>query len=124
MSGYSTVLKIRRLEQEIDALGFRWGNSRHGSWGSQEYGDVIALYPKDDEALPVYSRDAELFIGTIEQLEVWLNGFKKAREYDMLVFGHQHDQARARKEQTERNKQLLNKIKQAGVPKDELEESV
>ena len=114
MSGYNTVLKIRRLEQEIDALGFRWGNSKHGSWGSREYGDVIALYPKDEESLPVYSRDAELFIGTIEELEVWLLGFKKAREYDMLVFGNKHDNTRKRKEQNERNRQLLRKLKTAG----------
>lgn len=114
MSGYSIVLKIRRLEQEISDLGFRWGNPKHGSWGNREYGDVIALFPKDDESLPVYSRDAELFVGTIEQLEVWLLGYKKAREYDMLVFGHKHDDARKRKEQNERNRQLLRKIKAAG----------
>ena len=115
MSGYGTVIKIRRLEKEIDELGFRWGNPKHGSWGHNEYDDRVALFPKDDESLPVYSRDAELFNGTIEQLEVWLIGFKQARQYDMLVFGHKHDEVRKRKEQNERNKQLLRKIKEAGV---------
>lgn len=117
MSGYNTVLKIRRLEQEIDALGFRWGNSKHGAWGNREYGDVISLFPKDEESLPVYSRDAELFTGSIEELEVWLLGYKKAREYDMLVFGAKHDDNRKRKEQDQRNKQLLQKIKEAGKKK-------
>jgi hypothetical protein len=113
MSGYNTVLKVRRLEQEIEALGFRWGNSKHGAWGNREYGDVIALYPKDDEALPIYSRDAELFVGTIEELEVWLLGFKKAREYDRLIFGGKHDEKRERREQIERNRQLMQTIKQS-----------
>jgi hypothetical protein len=87
MSGYRLVLKIRRLEQEIDALGFRWGNSKHGGAGlfGQEFGQTLSLFPKDDGSLPVYNRDAELFIGTIEQLEIWLRGVKWARDYDMLV---------------------------------------
>ena len=119
MSGYNTVLKIRRLEQEIDALGFRWGNSKHGSWGSREYGDVIALYPKDEESLPVYSRDAELFIGTIEEMEVWLRGFQKCQEYHRMLIGRNFEEKVKRKEQDYRNQQLLRKIKEAG--KEEVE---
>jgi hypothetical protein len=112
MSGYSTVLKIRRLEQEIDELGFRWGHSKHGAWGNNEFGDVISLFPKDD-SLPIYSRDAELFTGTIEGLELWLNGFRRAREYDRLLMGHSCDKRRDRKEQDYRNTQLMLKIKEA-----------
>jgi hypothetical protein len=112
MSGYSTILQIRRLEQEIDALGFRWGHSKHGSWGGNDYGNVIALFPKED-ALPIYSRDAELFVGTIEELEVWLRGVNWAREYDRMLMGKNVESKRERKEQDYRNKELLNKIKTA-----------
>jgi hypothetical protein len=38
--------------------GSKLGNFR------QEYGDVVALMPKED-ALPIYSRDAEIFFGPI-----------------------------------------------------------
>jgi hypothetical protein len=113
MSGYNSVLKIRRLEKEIDELGFRWGNSKHGTWGNHQYGDVIALFPNDD-SLPIYSRDAELFTGTIETLEVWLNGFRQAREYDRMLMGHSLDKRRDRKEQDYRNAQLMLQIKEAG----------
>ena len=116
MSGYQTILKIRRLEQEIDALGFRWGNSKHGAAGlfGQEFGQTLALFPKDDGSLPVYNRDAELFIGTIEELEIWLRGVKWARDYDMLV-RLSTTVKRERKEQDCRNRELANILKQVGV---------
>jgi hypothetical protein len=41
--------------------------------------------PKDPDALPIYSRDAELFIGSIERLENWLAGVQWARDYDMML---------------------------------------
>jgi hypothetical protein len=110
MSGYNAVLKIRRLEEKINDLGFRWGHSKLGSWGQSEYGDIIALFPKDD-GLPIYNRDAELFTGTIEQLEVWLKGLEWSRDYDRMLLGHALDKKRERKEQDHRNRELLNKIK-------------
>lgn len=46
--------------------------------------DYVAVMPEDD-ALPIYSRDAELFIGTLEELEVWLRGVDWARSYDAML---------------------------------------
>jgi hypothetical protein len=119
MSGYNAIVKIRRLEEEIDKLGFRWGNSKHGAWGGHEHGDVVALFPKDD-CLPIYSRDAELFTGTLGQLEVWLQGFQKAREYDRMLLGKNIEAKRERREQDYRNEQLMRQIKQAGEKKEEV----
>jgi len=115
MSGYQLVLKIRRLEQEIDELGFRWGNSKRGATGlfGQDFGETVALFPKDDEALPVYNRDAELFTGTIEQLEIWLRGVKWARDYDMLV-RLSTTVKRDRKEQDCRNRNLVKLLSKVG----------
>jgi hypothetical protein len=106
MSGYSAVIKIRNLEQKIDALGFRWGYPRHAGRSGHDFGDVVALMPKDD-SLPIYSRDAELFVGTIEQLEVWLQGLEWAREYDRMLIGNSLVKRRERKEQDYRNCQLM-----------------
>jgi hypothetical protein len=64
------------------------------------------LYPKQD-SLPIYSRDAELFTGTIEQLEVWLRGLEWARDYDRMLLGKALDKKRQRREQDHRNQQLL-----------------
>lgn len=110
MSGYSTVLKVRRLEEAVDKLGFRMAHPRYQHSNS----DTVVLYPKDNDAVPVYSRDAEVFEGSLEALDIWLRGFQTARDYDMMLFGTRHDDARKNREQKILNKQLLQKIKEAG----------
>lgn len=104
MSGYNLLLKIRRLEQQCEELGFMFSQSKHSY---RDYGDVVALKPKDSSSLPIYSRDAELFCGTFEELEIWLRGLEWARNYDSMVFGKTHDRKRQRKEQDWRNIQLV-----------------
>ena len=83
MSGYSTYCKWKRIEDWAKTLGFRIGNSRHG-WGRDVDTDVVALFPAED-AMPVYARDCEFFTGTFNQLEVWLAGWERAQQYDMLL---------------------------------------
>lgn len=84
MSGYALILKIQALEKELHELGMRWGYDEHGRYGDGEFGDTVAVYPRDEE-LPVYSRDAMLFSGSLADLQYWLNGIKWARGYDMLL---------------------------------------
>ena len=67
----------------VDELGFKFAKSKHSDW-SDNHG-ALSLKPKDPDALPIYSRDAELFIGTVERLEDWLNGVQWAREYDSML---------------------------------------
>jgi hypothetical protein len=107
MSGYKLIRKIKYLEEECDKLGFMLCHARHYI---NDFGDVVALKPKAD-CLPIYSRDAELFVGTIEELERWIQGFQFARKYDSMLFGNKYDNQRDRKEQDYRNKLLLNMIK-------------
>jgi hypothetical protein len=107
MSGYNLIRRVKYLEEECHKLGFQLGHSLHFN---QEFGDVVALKPRDD-CLPVYSRDAEVFIGTLESLEHWLQGLHFARKYDSMLMGKNFDAQRQRKEQDYRNRQLLNKIK-------------
>lgn len=116
MAGYNDIVKIRRLEHEVEQLGMRMGHAKNGYY-SKEYGDVVALFPRDQE-LPLYARDAELFTGTLDQLEVWLRAIEWARSYDHLL--RISDPAkRLRKEQDLRNKQLLEEIKKAGQTEQE-----
>jgi hypothetical protein len=105
MSGYNLLTKIRRLEAICDKMGFMLCHSKHGY--HREFGDVIAIKPKDQDSLPIYSRDAELFVGTFDQLEIWLQGLIWARDYDRMVFGSKHESNRERKEQDVRNKKLV-----------------
>ena len=107
MSGYQSILALRRLEEDLDRLGFMMSNPRHGSAYDPEYRDMVAIKPKDEHSLPIYDRDAELFVGTIEQLKEWLRGVAWAREYDRMLFGKRHAANRERREQDERNRQLM-----------------
>lgn len=109
MTGYNAVLKLRNFETKIDQLGFRIARPKYGH---REH-DVIALLPKDELALPVYSRDAELFVGTIEQAEEWIAGIEWARQYDLFL-KLSDDKRRVRKEQNQRNANLLNTLKSTG----------
>ena len=108
--GYSLIQKIRKLEEKCDKLGFMMGHSKYGY--HNELGDVVAVKPKNDVALPIYSRDAELFTGSIQELEIWLKGVTWARDYDAMLFNNKHNQRRERKEQDYRNQQLVRILKE------------
>jgi len=110
MAGYNAVLEFRRLEKAIDDLGFMLCAPKHGSWGSEDTGDRVAIKPKDTDSLPIYSRDAEVFTGTLEQLQTWIRGVAWAREYDMML-KLSDDRKRQRKEQDARNQQLVRILK-------------
>jgi hypothetical protein len=110
MSGWNTIQRIKRVEQAVDELGFKFNKSKHSDW-TEDHG-ALSLVPKDQDALPIYNRDAELFVGSLERLEDWLAGVKWARDYDAML-RVSDDNKRARKEQDVRNKSLLTKIKEA-----------
>jgi len=121
MAGYHTILRFRRIEETVDKMGFRMGNPKHGGY-RDEYGDTVALFPKDD-AFPIYSRDAEMFVGTLEEMEVWLRGFQKAQEYHRMLIGRNFEKKVERFEQDYRNRELMKKIKQAGEMPEEVMEA-
>lgn len=106
MAGYGLIVEIERFKEKCDQLGFRLGYSKHGYY-DKSHGDVVSLFPKDNEALPCYSRDAELFVGSINEAEVWLRGIEWARQYDRMVIGKLNDKRRERKEQDLRNENLV-----------------
>ena len=109
MSGWNTIQRIRRIEAQVDKLGFKFKQPKHGDWERQE--QSLSLVPKDADALPIYSRDAELYIGTLEQLETWLHGLEWARNYDMML-NLSNDDKRAKAEQKERNRLLMRTLKE------------
>ena len=113
MSGYTLVQKIRRLEQELDQLGLVMTGASHYY---RDFGDVVAVRPKDSVSLPIYSRDAELFIGTIDALDNWIQGVEWARKYDSLLFGRKHNSTRERREQNYRNERLIECLKTTEQP--------
>lgn len=109
MSGWNTIQRIRNIEEKIDKLGFKFSKSKHSDW-SEDHG-ALSLVPKDLESLPIYSRDAELFVGSIERLEDWLAGVRWAREYDMML-RLSDEKKREAAEQKEKNRQLMRTLKE------------
>ena len=109
MSGWNTIQRIKRIEQAVDEIGFKFSKSKHSDW-TEDHG-ALSLVPKDADSLPIYNREAELFVGSLERLEDWLAGVRWAREYDMMLkLGD--DEKRAKAEQRERNRQLMRTLKE------------
>lgn len=109
MSGYQTYLRLQRIEEQAQLLGFRLGNPKHGNWGGSSDSDSVSLYPAE-ETLPVYSRDAEIFTGTFRDLEIFMAGWAKSQSYDMML-RMTDDKKRKRYEDKERERQRFMKEK-------------
>ena len=112
MSGWNTIQEVRRIEEQVIKLGFKFGNPKHaGHWADPGYQDMVSLMP-GEECLPVYNRDAEIFTGTLAQVRTWLQGVEWSRNYDAM---HKlsNDDKRMAAEQKERNRQLMNSIKES-----------
>ena len=103
MSGWNQIQQVRKLEERADKLGLKFSQYKH----DDSFGANVALIPKDSEVLPIYSRDAELFVGTLESAASWMQGVMWARDYDSMVIDKKLDDKRKRKEQDERNRQLI-----------------
>ena len=108
MSGWNTIQQVRKLEERADKLGLKFGAYRH----DDSFGANVALIPKDSDALPIYSRDAVMYVGTLEGADSWMRGVLWAREYDRMTIDRKMDEKRERKEQDERNKQLAKILKE------------
>jgi hypothetical protein len=107
--GWDDVQRMKRVEARAEKLGFRFG-SANTSWVDIGGGfAMIYLKPKDD-CLPHYNRDAQIFAGSLESIDNWLDGIEWARSYEELL-KLSNDKKRSEKEQSERNRQLLRTIK-------------
>jgi hypothetical protein len=115
MTGWNTIKQIRSIEERADLLGMKLASYRHNDY----YEDNVSLIPKDQDSLPIYTRDAILFAGSLEGAEQFMQGVLWAREYDRMVVDRNIDTRRVRKEQDERNKQLMKTLKDGVVPKKE-----
>ena len=108
MSGYHTVLQVHRLEEDLAKLGLMMCYPKHG-WGSSSGDDYVAVKPADQDSLPIYARDAQLFCGHLGDLRSWIEGIKWARQYDEMI-RLTTDKKRQRKEQDYRNQKLVRMI--------------
>jgi len=115
MSGWVAIEKMQNLERSIDNLGLKF--ARCEIFDNQA---SVCLVPKDHEALPIYSRDAEIYHGSLESVEYWLQGVEWARDYDRMN-KISTDEKRAAAEQRERNQQLMRTLKEGKLVKGTVE---
>ncbi len=97
--GMNMIERIDSIRAVVDRLGFRMGKPPYATYGEPDNIDNIALYPKDN-CLPVYNRDAMLFVGNLVELEQWIKGLDWARQYDSYL-GVASEQRRAQYEAKE-----------------------
>lgn len=107
--GWNDVQRMKRVEAQANELGFMFATGRLSFDPSNSDSGLIVLKPLGD-ALPHYSRDAEIKYGTLEQIETWLAGVVWARQYDDLL-KISHSKKRESKEQLIRHAQLIETIK-------------
>ena len=115
MTGWNTLRKIQVLKERADLLGMKFAQYRHNDYNE----DNVALIPKDQDSLPIYTRDAILFAGSLEGADQFMQGIMWAREYDRMTVDRNIDTKRVRKEQDERNRQMLKTLKDGIVPSKE-----
>jgi hypothetical protein len=107
MAGFAAIQVLRKFEADVFYLGLEIAK-----YDSDE--TLIKLKPRDDE-LPVYSRDASIFVGTVEEAMVWIKGIEWARQYDDMI-EISSEKTREKSEQKERNRQLMQAIETGRKP--------
>jgi hypothetical protein len=114
MSGWNQIKQVRELEEQALRLGMKFAPYRHDDYKA----DNVALVPWGQESLPIYTRDAILFAGSLEGAAYFMQGILWAREYDRMTVDKNLDPKRVRKEQDLRNKQLMEIIKNSDKVKE------
>jgi len=105
--GMRQIRAIQQATELAESLGFQFTST---PIYTSTYGDVICLRPISD-ALPVFSRDAEIFTGDLNEVIKFLRGIEWARNYDSMI-KLSNSTKRERKEQDVRNQSLANKLKE------------
>ena len=103
--GYETIKKIRQIEERAAALGFTIAAPDVTYSGR----DCATLRPRFDE-LPHFSRDASIFTGTFQEIDVWLRGAEWNRQYLTTIIKATSHKKISEKEDQIRQQHLLNTL--------------
>ena len=72
---WNDIQLYKRVEEQITNLGFKLYPSKWTSCNGE-----IGVFPLEDKN-PLYSRDAEIYTGTIEQIACWIRGVQQQKDY-------------------------------------------
>jgi hypothetical protein len=73
---WSDVELLERVVKGLEQIGFKVKPTKYGYGGRT----LVGVFPLDDKN-PIYSRDAEVFTGTMEEISVWIRGFNNRNDY-------------------------------------------
>lgn len=104
--GYHFLQRVEKFKYRANLLGLQIAKPTH-LYGAPD-SDRFALIPLDDH-LPIFCRDAEIFIGNLDQAEEWIAGYEWARNYFFMIKAT-NPQKIQRCEQNIRNADLLTKL--------------
>jgi hypothetical protein len=105
VAGWQLLKSFRDVELRANKIGLKFAPSKFSGYDF----DTIALVPID-EHLPIYSREAEVFTGTLQDIDKWLQGITWARNYDELM-KVSNDDKRETAERKHQQRELLRVIK-------------
>ena len=111
--GFDVIEEIERVKERASRLGFVLAKPKY----PYDFDSCISLIPKDQDSLPIYTRDADIFSGKLHEVKSFLRGIEWARGYDALL-KVSNDDKRLRKEQDYRNKELMTMIKDPQTEKE------
>jgi hypothetical protein len=106
VAGWQLLKSFRDVEERANKIGLKFAPSKYSG---MEF-DTIALMPLD-EHLPVYNREAEIFQGTLQDIDKWLRGVEWARNYDDIMKVSTHDK-RQTAESKYQQRELLKVIRE------------
>ena len=106
VAGWQLLKSFRDVEERANKIGLKFAPSKYSG---MEF-DTIALMPLD-EHLPVYNREAEIFAGTLQDIDKWLRGVEWARNYDDIMKVSTHEK-RQTAESKYQQRELLKVIRE------------
>ena len=74
---WTDVQLLDKVVNGLQKLGYYTKNTKYGY---QDGRCLVGVYALEDKN-PLYSRDAELFTGTIEEIACWMRGVNHRNEY-------------------------------------------
>ncbi len=105
VAGWQLLRSFRDVEERANQFGLKFAPSKYSG---MEF-DTIALIPFD-EHLPIYNREAEVFSGTLQDIDKWLRGVEWSRNYDNLMMS-KNDEKRQTAERKYQQRELLKVIR-------------
>jgi hypothetical protein len=105
VAGWQLLKSFRDVEERAHKLGLTFAPSKYSG---MEF-DTIALVPLY-ENLPIYNREAEIFSGSLQDIDKWLRGVEWSRNYDNLMMS-KNDEKRKTAENKYQQRELLKIIR-------------